>query len=203
LPEGKTIQDLIQALQGESPPTWAVLAGGPNSPRPQGGVSEAIVTLQPGRYAALCVIPSPDGTPHVAKGMLKTVTVIPAPTAAVAPEADLVLRLTDYDFEFSAPVTAGRHLIRVEVETGQPHEVVFVRLEPGKTAMEMAQYALKPQGPPPGTTIGGTSGLAAGQHNLVPITFEPGEYGLICFLPDAADGRPHLLHGMIKQIKVE
>jgi hypothetical protein len=30
----------------------------------------------------------------------------------------------------------------------------------------------------------------------------PGEYLLICFLPDAKDGKPHFVHGMMQQIKV-
>lgn len=30
----------------------------------------------------------------------------------------------------------------------------------------------------------------------------PGDYGLICFVPDAKDGKPHLVHGMVKTIKV-
>ena len=33
--------------------------------------------------------------------------------------------------------------------------------------------------------------------------FEPGRYGLICFVPDAETGRPHFLHGMTTEFTVE
>jgi hypothetical protein len=30
----------------------------------------------------------------------------------------------------------------------------------------------------------------------------PGEYGLVCFVPDAKDGKPHFMHGMITQLTI-
>ena len=34
------------------------------------------------------------------------------------------------------------------------------------------------------------------------MTFEPGSYALICFVPDAKDGKPHAMHGMLKTLTV-
>ena len=34
------------------------------------------------------------------------------------------------------------------------------------------------------------------------VELTPGEYGLICFVPDAKDGKLHLMHGMMEQFKV-
>jgi hypothetical protein len=34
-----------------------------------------------------------------------------------------------------------------------------------------------------------------------PIT--AGNYALICFVPDSADGKPHALHGMVKEFTVQ
>jgi len=31
---------------------------------------------------------------------------------------------------------------------------------------------------------------------------KPGDYGLICFVPDAKDRKPYLAHGMMKNLKV-
>jgi hypothetical protein len=31
---------------------------------------------------------------------------------------------------------------------------------------------------------------------------EAGNYGLICFFPDTRDGKPHLVHGMMTNVKV-
>jgi hypothetical protein len=61
----------------------------------------------------------------------------------------------------------------------------------------------KPQGPPPGALIGGITGIAKGRTIEVPTTFTPGEYALICFVPDAKDGKAHLAHGMVKQFSVK
>lgn len=30
----------------------------------------------------------------------------------------------------------------------------------------------------------------------------PGEYGMLCFLPDSKDMKPHIMHGMMKQVTV-
>jgi hypothetical protein len=35
------------------------------------------------------------------------------------------------------------------------------------------------------------------------VDLPAGEYGIICFDPDAKDGKPHLAHGMIKQLSVK
>ena len=39
--------------------------------------------------------------------------------------------------------------------------------------------------------------------NDVMLDLKPGAYGLICFYPDAKDGKPHLAHGMVATITVE
>jgi hypothetical protein len=49
--------------------------------------------------------------------------------------------------------------------------------------------------------MGGTTVIAKGGVNYITAQFAPGEYGLICFMPDARDGKPHL-HGMMKQFTV-
>jgi len=200
LPEGKSLADV---MGGPGMPPDVVFAGGPNVATP-GGTAEATVELEPGRYTILCVIPSTDGQPHVAKGMVKEVTVVAADGPTAAPEADLTITLSDYAFTASGPLTAGRHVIKVDNTAGQPHEIVIVRLEPGKTVEEMARWAEAPQGPPPGTFLGsGTGPISAGEVNYVTAELTPGEYGFICFLPDAKDGKVHLLHGMIRQFTVQ
>jgi uncharacterized cupredoxin-like copper-binding protein len=198
LAEGQSLADLGPA----GPPPGSVAVGGPNVAPPD-GTAEAIVELQPGRYALLCVIPSADGHPHVAKGMVKELIVSAGETVQQAPATTLTLKLTDYDFELSGPLTAGRHVVRVENVAAQPHELVVVKLEPGKTVQQMAEWLETMQGPPPGSPLGfGVSPLHPGQWNIVTMELTPGEYGFLCFLPDAGDRRPHILHGMLKQVTV-
>lgn len=201
LDSGKTVADLHGPMA--APPAWLVPIGGPNAP-PPGGVFEAQVDLTPGNYVLMCLIPSAvDGQPHLMKGMLKPFTVTGSGAAvATYPAADVTIRLTNYDFVMSQPLTAGHHVIQIETDSTQLHEMLIARLNDGKTALELAQWAEKPNGPPPGMPLGGVTGIAPGQKNTIEVDLTPGEYALICFMPDAKDGKPHYEHGMVKQVKI-
>src|SRR5206468_2019417 len=106
LDAGKTLGDFLAAMKaGGPPPAWAHDAGGPNAPVP-GAESVALVDFKSGKYVLLCVIPAPDGMPHVMKGMAKELTVVPAAKAAKAEmttlaEPDNVITLRDYGFTFA------------------------------------------------------------------------------------------------------
>ena len=157
-----------------------------------------------GRYAMICVIPSADGKPHVMKGMAKEVIVTPATssTANANVRVSSTMTLLDYAFQFSQPLKAGRQTIRVKNDAAQPHEVLVVRLQPGKKPADVLAWMEKMEGPPPGAPIGGTTPMARGEENLITMDLTPGEYGLICFAPDAKDGKPHFTHGMMTQFTV-
>jgi hypothetical protein len=217
LDAGKTAADLAAAMKGHGPlPAWVHNAGGPNAPAP-GATSAAVVDLAPGTYVLVCVIPSPDGTPHVMKGMTRAFTVVPARAArlaahargAAAPAAPLVvgapdvtMTLNDYNFVLSRPLTPGRHVVRVRNAARQPHEVFVARLAPGKSAADALAWVEKMQGPPPLQPLGGVVGLDTGAANDIALDLTPGEYALFCFVPDAKDGKPHIAHGMVRQISV-
>ncbi len=202
LDDGHTMEELLSAMQGGPEPAWAQLVGGPNAPVPNAATSSVTLDLTPGTYGVLCMIPSPDGSPHVAKGMSKTLVVTPSTAETALPTATAHMTLTDYDFVLDASLTAGSHVIEVKNTAAQPHEVFIAKLAPGKTAADLLQWVEKMEGPPPGAPMGGTVGLSNGMTNYVHAELEPGEYALICFLPDAGDGKPHFMHGMVKQITV-
>ena len=200
---GKTVADVNAAMKNpNAPPAWFKEVAGVNAPAP-GLAAEVTMNLDAGNYMLLCFIPSPDGVPHVAKGMVKPLTVTGTAVAAAEPKADVVMKLSDYAFDMSAPATAGQHMIRVENSASQAHEVFIVKLEPGKNAKDLVSWVEKMQGPPPAVPLGGMTGLATGGHAYFPVTFESGgSYALLCFLPDAKDGKPHIAHGMVKEFKV-
>ena len=206
LDQGKTMADLEAAMKSPgSPPSWITFFGGPNAGVPHGAPVSVSVTLTPGQYLLLCVIPSPDGKPHVAKGMVRALTVTPARSGvaqAGLPKADNVLTLYDYNFDLDKPITAGRRTIQIKNTAKQFHEVFIAKL-PGSTPvtamMEWLSGGMK--GPPPIIPVGGTVGMTAGIDNYLTVDLEPGEYGLYCFLP-APDGKEHVQHGMFKKITV-
>lgn len=201
VPSGKSSKDIVGWLKaGGPPPQWMKPVGGPNA---SAGITEFTSTLEAGDYVAFCVIPSPDGTPHVMKGMIKDVKVTPSANRSPEPKPTVTLTLKDYDFTFDKPLSAGRHVIAVKNAGPQPHEFFMAKLLPGKTPMDMAKFAEKPAGAPPGIPFGGITDILPGQTVYLTVDIPAGEYGFICFDPDAKDGKPHLAHGMIKQISVK
>jgi len=187
-------------LAGPLPPDLVVL-GGPNA-APPGGTAEATVDLTPGGYTLVCLIPAADGQLHMMKGMARPLVVTQGSSTAAMPVADITVKLSDYAFEITGPLTAGRHVVRVEDAGPQMHELVFLKLEPGKTVQQAVAWLEKPEGPPPGSLINGASPMTAGVVNTTTVDLSAGEYGLVCFVSDSKDGKPHIAHGMIKQITV-
>jgi len=202
--DGKTLADLEALLpKGPPLPAWAIAVGGPNAANP-GGTSEALVVLEPGRYAVLCFVPAPDGAPHAMKGMVQELEVTAAEGKAAPEETpDIRMDLANYAFSASTPLTAGRHLLRVRNTDRQWHELVLFRLAPGKTARDFVAWAEAMNTPPPGTFQGGVSPLAPGLENDVPLRLDRGRYVLVCFLEDATDGKPHFMHGMVQELQVD
>jgi len=207
LDEDRTLEELREELQaalqaGSEPRPWVVFAGGPNAVDP--GVSASVtVALEPGRYALVCLIASPDGDLHAAKGMIRELIVVPAPAATETPPADAAIVLSDYDFEFSTQLAAGRHTLHVRNDAAQWHEIQLFRLHPGKTVEDLERWLAAGDGPPPGASIGGVAALSQGHANNLELNLPPGEYALVCFLPDARDGKPHFVHGMIEGFTVQ
>jgi hypothetical protein len=206
LAEGKTAADFTKAMQAWGSalkmPSWAVDVGGPNSAG-AGETAEGTMTLEPGKYMLVCWVPSPDGMLHVMKGMVRELNVTGPAVAAAEPKADVTLVMDDYTFELSNPITPGHHTIRFENRAAQSHEAVIARLLPDKTLAQAITWLDAGQaGPAPVELLGGASGLAKGRHMFITADFQPGHYALLCFIPDAKDGKPHFVHGMTKEIVV-
>jgi len=208
LDKGKTPADFLKAMNAWGSalkmPDWAIDVGGPNNVG-AGQTGSATATLEPGKYMLVCWVPSPDGRPHVMKGMVKPLTVTAkGATAPAEPTADVTMALDDYGFITSGPLKAGTQTIRFENRATQSHEAVIARLLPDKTMLQAIVWMNSGQsGPAPVALLGGASGIAQGRHMFVTADFQPGKYVLLCFIPDARDGRPHSAHGMAKEITIE
>ncbi len=208
---GKTAADfqagLAAAMNSHAPPPpWMAFVGGPNAVT-LGDTAMATQTLEPGAYIFVCWIPSLDGVPHVMKGMMHPLVVTAAPASAspaADPAADVTITLTDYDFQLSQPLTAGRHVVQVNNAGAQGHEVVIAALAPGKSLKDFIAWEQGGEkGPlPTGQWLGGVTTLDVGGRSQFTTTLAPGHYLLLCFWPDAKDGKPHLMHGMGKEIAV-
>ncbi len=199
---GKTVDDLRAALANPGPPpAWMKQVGGPNAAAP-GLESNATLMLEPGNYALICFVDI-GGPPHFMKGMVRALRVVSAEgPAATKLEEDATATLLDYTFQLSSPIRAGTRTIRVYNGAQQPHEIELVQLAPGATLGDFMKWMEKMEGPPPGKALGGVAGLEPGMSGYFSANFVPGNYALICFVPDAKDGKPHFTHGMVEQITV-
>lgn len=205
LEDGKTLADLGKAMSTEGPPpSWMKFLGGPNGIAPGATTVETSV-LTPGNYVAFCVIPGADGKPHIAKGMVQPFEVTAGSgSPAALPAAEDTVQLTEYAFKTSHPIAAGKRTILVENGGKQGHELVLLKLAPGKSAKDFAVWATTGgmKGPPPAMPMGGVGTLDQNGSATFTAELSPGEYAFMCFLPDAKDGKMHVEHGMVTQFKV-
>jgi uncharacterized cupredoxin-like copper-binding protein len=205
LDAGHTMGELIDSIGRRSfQLPWARYVGGPEAPAP-GEAMDVTLTLTPGEYVMICVVSGADHVPHVAKGMALPLTVTPSPAADLAEDsaADVRIELSEFAFGIVPAIRVGRRTIRVVNAGRLVHHVSVERLAPGRTAAELLAWFRTMQGPPPGEPVGGTTVLSPGMANGFTADFTPGEYVLICFVPDERDGKSHAAHGMVRQIRVQ
>ena len=225
LNEGQTFDTFMTAM-GQDPNAVFGLgqfAGGPGVVDPS-GQSQVILDLKAGTYLALCFVESPDGIPHLAKGMVQAFEVGAATgEAASAPETAGTVVMLDFSFEMPAEIATGPQIWEVVNEGPQPHEIALLKLAPGLTGEQAMDMLLGPaaspeagqdmaspeaasepsaDGPQPFTSAGGMQALASGLRGWVVLDLEPGEYLAVCFVPDPASGQPHTMLGMITAFTV-
>ncbi len=199
-----TVKDFVAALKPNAPPPrWAAFVGGPNAVGPS-GASEVTQILEPGNYGIVCFVDTPDHVPHVMKGMSKDLLVSkPAGKNTALPSGDNTASLIDYNFKLAHPLVKGWQRLTVSTNAAQPHEFTVIQLAPGKTSKDFLAWIDKMDGPPPGIAMGGVAALQKGRSVSVPLNLTPGNYVLICFVPDPKDGKPHFMHGMIQEQTVQ
>jgi hypothetical protein len=223
LESGRTAQELLhayaEAIRTSAPrPTWLTRFGGPGGAAP-GDTSNVTQYLEAGRYVWLCPIEDNAGNPHFSKGEFTTFVVRNSKSGAAgpsaAPAATASIYLEDYSFGLDSTLTAGHHTIRVRNTGAQGHDLVMMKLAPGKTADDVARSMNPERARRPGqkdrpaepleTLVrpggGGIAAIRSGMEVFFTTTLTPGEYALVC-MATAPDGRSHIEHGMIKQIRI-
>ena len=220
LDSGKTVEELVaayaEAIRTSGPrPKWVTRFGGPGGAAP-GDSSSDTQYLEPGSYVWICPVEDGKGMPHFSKGEFKPFVVSGQVVAnkEAAPKADMVIRLVDFSVSVDTPLVPGRHTIRVENAGAEPHDLVMMKLMPGKTIADIQNW-LNPErarrteqasGPAPSIETlvspgsgGGIAVIAPKMESFIEANITPGEYALFC-MATAPDGRSHIEHGMIRQI---
>lgn len=223
LDSGRTVPELVsayaEAIRTSGPrPKWVTRFGGPGGAAP-GDSSVVTQHLEPGSYVWICPVEDSGGNPHFGKGEFKAFVVRSASPDAVGPEAaptaTMSIRLMDYAFAIETPLTVGQHTIRVANAGVEPHDLVLLKLVPGKSVEDVimslnperarrADQKDQPAEPLPsiGSLAGGIAAMRSGMEAFFTTTLTPGEYVLLC-MATAPDGRSHIEHGMIQQIRIQ
>jgi hypothetical protein len=224
LESGRSAEEVLdayaEAIRTSAPrPAWLTRFGGPGGAAP-GDTSNVTQYLEPGRYVWLCPIEDDKGNPHFSKGEFTTFVVRSpgsgAAAAAAAPTATGSIFLEDYSFAVNSPLTTGHHTIRVRNTGAQGHDLVMLKLAPGKTAEDVArslnpERARRPdQKDEPAESLetltrpggGGIAAIRPGMEVFFTTTLTPGDYVLLC-MATAPDGLSHIEHGMARQIRID
>ncbi len=205
LNDGVTMEQLDEAMKKNSNAALGMvnLVGGVGALDPNGSGSVTL-KLQEGQYLLLCFIPSADGVPHLAKGMIRPLTVKGAGATAAEPKADVTVNMADFHFTMPAEVKAGKQVWKVINDGPQPHEIALVRLAEGKTLDDIYAWYAKPEGPQPFNMVGGMQGMNAGvPAAFINLDLQPGNYVAVCDIPDPASGKPHSELGMVMPFTVK
>lgn len=168
----RTIDDVTKAFEAGEPPEWMEdLAG---IPVLSTGVTASMTReLEEGQYVFLCFLPTPEGQPHAAEGMLKLFSVT-GTSDAPAPEPDLTITANDEGFEVPE-IAAGTHTIELVNGGTEPHEFAFISFEPGKSEKDLNKwFGSGYETDAPALFPGGMQSIEPGTSVAVTMTFEAG-----------------------------
>ena len=224
LNEGVTLDQLSEALTSDTTGAAAfalsTVAGGANAAQAGGGTTEAIIDLEPATYAMLCFLENAEGVPHFALGMLSELEVTEPTEEADLPAPDHSITAADYSFTEPSAVAAGETTMQFINSGTEPHELTVVAMQEGFTGDDLldllgltAPGAPTPgpdeptptageEGGPPFIAVGGIGAIPPGGSAYWVQNLEPGNYGLLCFVPNA-EGVPHAALGMVAGFTVE
>jgi hypothetical protein len=117
----------------------------------------------------------------------------PAPTVTVT--------ATDYAFDAPDTIPAGPTTFRFLQRGSDYHEMTVIRLAPGVTLADITREVAAKQPLTGITELGGVAAIAPHAEASATIDLAPGNYLLVCGVPDQA-GVPHAAKGMIRALTV-
>jgi uncharacterized cupredoxin-like copper-binding protein len=204
---GVTLDQFAAALQQGEGPALALVSstGGTGVLDPGPETEDVTLDLQAGTYVVVCFVPGPDGVPHVAKGMVKPLTVTAAAAGATGttPNAPVTITLLDFAFESPDTLPSGRATWRITNSGPQPHELQVARLRSGGSVTDILQFfTTPPAGPPPYQSVGGFQSIDQNGSGFLTLNLPAGDYAFYCAIPDPTNGKRHLEEGMLKQVTV-
>ncbi len=207
LKQGATLEQLQAAVQKERHAILPLLvpSGGLLAVKPDRS-QEIMLDLPEGQYVVLNFLPGDETLPRAGKALATSFTVVgPSNTEQVRPpRGDIEVTMRDFSFDTPDTIKSGLLTYQVTNRGAQAHEMVFLKLDGGKTWKDVMAFLQSPQSATlPGSIVGGMSTLSPGETAWVTMNLVPGTYVVLCFLPDKASGFLHVQLGMICSITVK
>ncbi len=197
---GATFPEVKAALMAArggpaGPPPFERFGGAPTAD-PGATPTRMMFNLPAGTYALFCAIPSPDGMPHIAKGMIREITVSEGPPGELEESVGTV-SATDFSFTDVPELAPGKSVLKLRNEGNQLHEINLIELRADATVGEAAAWLTRPSGPPPHRSLSGVA-VKPGEEATVEFDLAPGnQYTFVCIIPDLrGDLAPHVAKGM-------
>jgi len=137
-------------------------------------------------------------------GLLLVCVCIPtAPAGPNATTVDVTYIAQDYAFTGPDEIAAGWITVKLLNHGEDLHQLQLVKLPDGKNAKEFTAeiIANHKRLPPWVQRRGGPNSVIPGQQAEATVHLEPGEYVVICGIPDR-HGVPHVALGMLKALRV-
>lgn len=125
-------------------------------------------------------------------------------SAPATQAAATVITVTGTEFAFAAPDTipAGLVTLRLDNAGMEPHQMVVMRIDSGKTMADV-QTMMSKQDTVPGWLAFpiGVSVIAPGDSGNATAVLTPGHYVMVCFIA-SPDGTPHAMKGMVRPFEI-
>lgn len=122
------------------------------------------------------------------------------------PAAAQQVTITATEFNFAAPdtIAPGMTVFTLVNSGAQEHHAILARIDDGKTMADVEAEVSTEGGETPEwlTFYGAASSIGPGKSTGAAVNLPAGNYVLLCFVPDTADGAPHLMKGMARPITV-
>ncbi len=178
--------------KGTPLPKWIELKGGVAN-TPPGKSDTTTQSLEAGKYIALELESNAYAKFEVAgdgKGEVE------APAATID--------ATEYAFK-SSGLKAGKTKVLFANKGGEPHFVVGLPINQGKSIEDVKTFFKEEKGKPPFSEKGGfdTPISDGGDEQVINLNLKKGKYALACFIPDRKGGPPHAVKGMVSAATVE
>jgi hypothetical protein len=198
LKKGVTAAQLKKAALSDDDAAFGKIAQGDGSVAGTPGLlgpnqqTTTITQLKAGHYGLMCFVPAPDGSPHIAHGMVTTFDVAGSKSSAQPPKDGVAnVTLTDSAIQVPSGDAPRSTTLKVSNQGTTPHSFDIVKIESGKTLDDVKKYfddflnTGKQTGTAPGTIVGGVDEVAPGGVAYLEWTLPPGHYGYVSTDGDA------------------